>query len=206
MLGCVRIIAGSLRSRRFEAPPGLATRPTSDRLRETLFNVLGGRIEGAAFLDLYAGSGAVGLEALSRGAARVVFVERAAQALKVLRANLARLGLKDGFRIAPTGAASYLRNAGEVDFDIIFLDPPYDAEDEYSSSLAMLGNDAASCRSTHARDHARGLLRADAIVVAEHRRKQNLDDSYGALQRTRLLEQGDAALTFYAVRAVGDGE
>ena len=88
----MRIIAGSLRSRTLTAPPGVATRPTSDRLRETLFNVLAPRMEGAAFLDLYAGSGAVGIEALSRGAARVEFVERAPAALKVLRGNLERLG------------------------------------------------------------------------------------------------------------------
>src|SRR5438477_13216967 len=97
----MRVIAGSFRSRVLQAPAGLATRPSSDRLRETLFNVLAPRIEGARFLDLYAGSGAVGIEALSRGAAEVVFVERAASALKVLRANLERLGLTAGFRIVP---------------------------------------------------------------------------------------------------------
>src|SRR4051812_50211044 len=92
----MRVIAGSFRSRSLQAPPGVATRPTSDRLRETLFNVLAPRIEGARFLDLYAGSGAVGIEAMSRGAAEVVFVERAAPALKVLKANLAGLGLGAG--------------------------------------------------------------------------------------------------------------
>ncbi len=95
----MRIIGGWLGSRTLQAPPGLSTRPTSDRLRETLFNVLAPRMEGAAFLDLFAGSGAVGIEALSRGAERVVFVERAAPALKVLRANLARLDIKRGFEI-----------------------------------------------------------------------------------------------------------
>src|SRR5580658_5305224 len=95
----VRIIAGVYRSRALQAPAGLATRPTSDRLRETLFNVLAPRIEGAAFLDLYAGSGAVGIEALSRGAERVEFVERAPAALAVLRGNLAKLGLTAGFRL-----------------------------------------------------------------------------------------------------------
>src|SRR6516164_10818528 len=95
----MRVIAGTLRSRTLQAPAGLATRPTSDRLRETLFNVLAPRIEGARFLDLYAGSGAVGIEALSRGAGQVVFVEKAQPAIKVLRANLDRLGLISGFRI-----------------------------------------------------------------------------------------------------------
>ncbi len=103
MLVVVRIIAGSLRSRPLQAPPGLATRPTSDRLRETLFNVLAPRIQGAAFLDLYAGSGAVGIEALSRGAEHVAFVERAPAALSVLRANLAKLQLTAGYRIHASG-------------------------------------------------------------------------------------------------------
>jgi len=105
----MRIIAGLYRSRTLAAPAGLATRPTSDRLRETLFNVLAPRIEGAAFLDLYAGSGAVGIEALSRGAARVEFVERAPAALSVLSANLAKLGVTAGFRIHNRSVGGFLR-------------------------------------------------------------------------------------------------
>jgi len=105
----MRIIAGHFRSRTLEAPAGLDTRPTSDRLRETLFNVLAPRIEGAVFLDLFAGSGAVGIEALSRGAASVTFVERAPAALAVLGANLARLGLSEGFRIHPGSVGGWLR-------------------------------------------------------------------------------------------------
>src|ERR1019366_8487953 len=105
----MRIIAGSLRSRVLQAPAGLATRPTSDRLRETLFNVLAPRIEGAIFLDLYAGSGAVGIEAVSRGAAQVTCVERAPAALKVLSTNLAGLGIAEGFRIHSGSVGSILR-------------------------------------------------------------------------------------------------
>jgi 16S rRNA (guanine(966)-N(2))-methyltransferase RsmD len=185
----MRIIAGSYRSRKLVAPPGLATRPTSDRLRETLFNVLAPRIEGAAFLDLYAGSGAVGIEALSRGAARVDFVERAPAALAVLRANLTKLGVTAGFRIHNTSAGRFLRahKAGEG-FDLIFLDPPYDAAEEYAMTLGLLGGDSA------------GSLVTGALIVAEHRRKQRLEDQYGGLRRMRLLEQGDAALNFYAAR------
>src|SRR5580658_10019995 len=126
----MRIIAGTFRSRTLAAPPGQATRPTSDRLRETLFNVLAPRIEGAFFLDLYAGSGAVGIEALSRGAARAVFVERAVPAMAALRANLARLGIRDGFPIQSGSVSVFLRRvrAGEsLKFDLIFLDPPWDA-------------------------------------------------------------------------------
>jgi 16S rRNA (guanine966-N2)-methyltransferase len=182
----MRIIAGTLRSRTLQAPAGLATRPTSDRLRETLFNVLAPRIVGAAFLDLYAGSGAVGIEALSRGAKHVEFVERAPAALKVMRANLSKLGLTSGFVIQPGSVGSYLRRTAGRSFDLVFLDPPYDAEEEYASTLGLLGATA-------------GLLTSDAVVVAEHRRKVPLQDRYGALRRTRLLKQGDAALSFYAV-------
>ena len=138
----MRIIAGKFRSRTLEAPAGLATRPTSDRLRETLFNVLAPRIEGAVFLDLYAGSGAVGIEAISRGAASVVFVERAEAALKVLRKNMERLGIDAGFRIQTVGVSASLRRlaAGPgTGFDLVFLDPPYDSAEEYENTLGLLG-------------------------------------------------------------------
>jgi len=188
----MRVIAGTLRRRTLEAPAGLATRPTSDRLRESLFNVLAPRIEGARFLDLYAGSGAAGIEAASRGAASVVLVERAVPALKVLRGNLEKLGLQDGVRVEAVSVAVFLRrvqsqrtgSAGSH-FDVIFLDPPYEAVDEYVLSLGLLGGERSV------------LLAEGAVVIAEHRRKEKLADRYGALARTRLLEQGDAALSFY---------
>jgi 16S rRNA (guanine(966)-N(2))-methyltransferase RsmD len=181
----MRVIAGSFRSRTLQAPAGLATRPTSDRLRETLFNVLAPRIQGAAFLDLYAGSGAVGIEALSRGAASVVFVEQAAAAIRVLRTNLERLGLKEGYRIVAGSVGGYLRDVrGDPRFDAVFLDPPYDALSEYVATLELLGG--------------RLTATGGALVIAEHRRKDVLEDRYGQLHRTRLLKQGDAALSFYA--------
>jgi 16S rRNA (guanine(966)-N(2))-methyltransferase RsmD len=194
----MRIIAGSLRSRSLEAPPGLATRPTSDRLRETIFNVLAPRIEGAAFLDLYAGSGAVGMEALSRGAAQVAFVEKAPAALKVLRGNLEKLGITVGFRIHAAAVGTWMRRASSADpkperYEVLFLDPPYDAAEEYAATLGLLGGSAA------------GLLADGAMVIAEHRRKDVLEDCYGALERTRILKQGDAALSFYAVANKGMG-
>jgi 16S rRNA (guanine(966)-N(2))-methyltransferase RsmD len=187
----MRIIAGSYRSRRLDAPPGLSTRPTSDRLRETLFNVLAPRMMGAAFLDLYAGSGAVGLEALSRGAAKVTFVERAPAALKILRRNLEQLGVKSGYEVRAESVAAFLRSAAKSTprprkNEVVFLDPPYDVIEEYAATLALLGG-----------EHE--MLAPGALVVAEHRRKQALAEQYGCLKRTRLLEQGDAALSFYAV-------
>jgi 16S rRNA (guanine966-N2)-methyltransferase len=172
----------------------MATRPSSDRLRETLFNVLAPRIEGARFLDLYAGSGAVGIEALSRGAASVAFVERAPGALKVLRANLARLGVTEGFRIHGAGVGTLLwkmkpaMSNPDAAFDVVFLDPPYEALQEYAATLGLLGGDSA------------GLLADGALVIVEHRRKEKLEALYGSLVRTRLLEQGDAALSFYATQ------
>ena len=186
----MRIIAGSYRSRRLEAPPGLNTRPTSDRLRETLFNVIAPRICGAAFLDLYAGSGAVGIEALSRGAAGVTFVERSPAALRVLRRNIEQLRITGGFAVRAETVAAFLRWAAKASpkaesHEVVFLDPPYDAAPEYAATLGLLGGAAHS------------ILNRGALVIAEHRRKQSLDERYGSLHRTRLLEQGDAALSFY---------
>jgi 16S rRNA (guanine966-N2)-methyltransferase len=189
----MRIIAGSYRSRVLKAPPGLSTRPTSDRLRETLFNVLAPRIQGAAFLDLYAGSGAVGIEALSRGAAHVTFVEKAPAALKVLQSNLAHLAIHSGFRVYAESVKAFLRSAAKAGLkperhEVIFLDPPYDLAEEYAVALKVLGYADSE------------ILAPGAIVIAEHRRKQQLDENYGNLKRTRVLEQGDAALSFYAAR------
>jgi 16S rRNA (guanine(966)-N(2))-methyltransferase RsmD len=157
------------------------TRPTSDRLRETLFNVLAPRIKGARFLDLYAGSGAVGIEALSRGAARVELVERAQPALKALRANLSRLGIAAGVGVHSVSVVAFLKKAAPVHFDLIFLDPPYDLSDEYEQTLGLLPS----------------VLAEDGLVIAEHRRKDKLAERFGPLLRTRLLEQGDASLSFY---------
>ena len=164
----------------------MATRPTSDRLRETLFNVLAPRIQGARFLDLYSGSGAVGIEALSRGAMHVTFVEKARPALAALRANLDRLGITQDFAIHAGGVTALLRNsATAAGFDIVFLDPPYDLAAEYATALNLLGGSASR------------FMAPRAMVIAEHRRKDSLADAYGALTRTRLLQQGDAALSFY---------
>ncbi|MGA2249810.1 16S rRNA (guanine(966)-N(2))-methyltransferase RsmD [Terracidiphilus sp.] len=191
----MRVIAGQFRSRTLDAPAGLATRPTSDRLRETIFNVLTSRVEAprieqARFLDLYSGSGAVGIEALSRAASHVTFVEKARPALTALRANLTRLGITGGFTIHNSAVTAFLRqtesNPAPAAFDIVFLDPPYDLAAEYSTALNLLGNSASS------------FLAPQALVIAEHRRKDTLADTYGNLTRTRLLQQGDASLSFYS--------
>ena len=194
----MRIIAGRLRSRTLNAPAGLGTRPTSDRLRETLFNVLAPRIAGAHFLDLYAGSGAVGMEALSRGAAGVTFVERAPAALSVLRGNLQKLGLSEGFRVQAGSVKGFLQRPSAAEFDLVFMDPPYEAEEEYAGTLGLLGGVAG------------GWLAPGALVIAEHRssrgRKEAGEETYGRLRRTRVLEQGDAALSFYVAGLAESGE
>jgi 16S rRNA (guanine966-N2)-methyltransferase len=184
----MRVIAGTYRSRRLIAPRGLATRPTSDRLRETLFNILAPRIEGAVFADLYAGSGAVGIEALSRGASLVYFVDNAVPALAAIRGNLAALGIQSGFEIISSSVSAGLRGFSPQErCSIVFLDPPYAATDDYAHTLGGIAEDADS------------LLAPGAIVIAEHSRKQPepLAANYGPLQRYRVLEQGDAGLSFY---------
>jgi len=190
----MRVIAGTYRSRRLAAPAGTATRPTSDRLRETLFNILAPRLAGATFADLYAGSGANGIEALSRGAAMILFVEQAAPAMEAIRLNLKSLGIVSGHGLEPRGVSSFLRRMAQRDrtLDIVFLDPPYEAEEEYAATLGLLGGECAS------------LLTEDSIVVAEHRRRLPLAERYGALAKYRVKEQGDAALSFFALDKPSD--
>jgi 16S rRNA (guanine966-N2)-methyltransferase len=187
----MRIIAGTYRSRPLTAPAGAATRPTSDRLRETLFNVLAPRLEGARFADLFAGSGAVGIEALSRGARHVTFVENAKPAIVTIRANLASLNILSGFRLDTREVSAALRDFSAPQppepWDLIFLDPPYQAAHAYASILIKLGQFGAT------------VLAPSGMVIVEHQRKlpRPLAETYGALNRTRILEQGDTALSFY---------
>jgi len=196
----MRVIAGRFRSRVLGAPEGMDTRPTADRLRETLFNVLTqgvvDRVAGAAFLDLYAGSGAVGIEALSRGAASVTFVEQGAAALAVLGKNLETLGIRGAgllggaVQVEKKAVARFLRGAmekpGSGPFGVVFLDPPYELDEEYAITLGLLGGECA------------GLLTEGGLVVAEHRKKDSLAERYGELVRVRVKEQGDAGLSFYS--------
>ncbi len=185
----MRVIAGTYRSRPLEAPRGSSTRPTSDRLRETLFNVLAPRIRGTRFADLYAGSGAVGIEAISRGAEHVWFAESSPAALAAIRKNLAKLQIGGGYSIEDRSVGHLLRSLakGARALDIIFLDPPYEAEEEYGETLGLLGRESGS------------ILAVGAIVVVEHHKKVELAECYGPLERTRILRQGDASLSFYAV-------
>jgi 16S rRNA (guanine966-N2)-methyltransferase len=188
----MRVIAGIYRSRQLQAPKGMQTRPTSDRLRETLFNILAPRLDGCRFVDLYAGTGAVGIEALSRGGGHVWFAENAAPALVSLRANLTALKVERGFTVEDRGVGAVLQRLAKLTqpVDLVFLDPPYEAEAEYTETLGFLGS-----------ARGRQMLAADALVIAEHSSKAKLAVRYGALVQTRMVKQGDAALSFFAFPA-----
>ena len=192
----MRVIAGTYRSRLLVSPRGTATRPTSDRLRETLFNILATRtepqFEGCLFADLYAGTGAVGIEAISRGAAHVWFAENAPAALAAIAQNLAALRITRNFTIEDRGTGALLQRLAKLvkPIDVVFLDPPYEAEAEYEGTLNFFGS-----------VRGRTLLAPSALVVAEHSSKSDLPQRFGALEHTRLLRQGDAALSFYKLPA-----
>ena len=179
----MRVIAGEYRSRRLESIPGVDVRPTSDRLRETLFDILGPSIAGKVFVDAYAGSGAVGIEALSRGAREVFFIEKNKAAGDVIRANLAALKIGREGRLIPGSAGVHL---GRLVADIVFLDPPYTKEREYE--LAM---DALEAK-------------PPALVIAQHSSRFALREDYGALRRTRTVKQGENTLSFYRPTAAAE--
>jgi 16S rRNA (guanine(966)-N(2))-methyltransferase RsmD len=189
----MRIIAGTYRSRLLSAPRGMRTRPTSDRLRETLFNILAPRLDGCRFVDLYAGTGAVGIEAISRGAEHVWFAENAAPALSSLRQNLSALKINQGFTLEDRGVGAMLQRLGKLTqlIDLVYLDPPYEEEEEYAGTLNFLGS-----------MRGREILAPDALVIAEHSSKNKLATRYGELENRRLLKQGDAALSFFGFPAV----
>jgi 16S rRNA (guanine(966)-N(2))-methyltransferase RsmD len=165
-------------------------RPTSDRLRETLFNVIAPRIEGARFLDLCAGSGAVGIEALSRNAQHVTFVDRSRKMCSLIESNLALCRINDDeSEVVPTEAHEYLRRfvgkqrRGLQPWDVVFLDPPYDTD--YLPLLEFFGTNASA------------LLTESGLLIVEHFHKNKLAEELGQIRRTRVLKQGDSALSFY---------
>jgi 16S rRNA (guanine966-N2)-methyltransferase len=170
----------------------MQTRPTSDRLRETLFNILAPRLENCRFVDLYAGTGAVGIEAISRGAEHVWFAENGEAALASLRQNLSALKINRGFTLEDRGTGAMLQRLSKLTqpVDIVCLDPPYEAEDEYSGTLNFFGS-----------VRGRAILAPTALVIAEHGSKATLAARYGGLEQTRRLKQGDAALSFFVAAA-----
>ncbi len=181
----MRVIAGKYKSRRLIAPQGVETRPTSDRLRETLFNVVAPAIKDSVWLDLFAGTGAVGIEALSRGAKAVYFVESSARAARTIRDNLAALKIGAGAEIMERDAAIALRllEAQAISCDFCFLDPPYRKMGDYQQILGLLSQSR--------------LVTPKSQIIAEHDKHFDPGDVFGTLRRHRTLRQGDAVLSFY---------
>jgi 16S rRNA (guanine(966)-N(2))-methyltransferase RsmD len=184
----MRIIAGKYRSRRLKAPNSFNLRPTSDRLRETLFNILGPSVEQSLFVDLYAGTGAIGIEALSRGAREVFFIDRDPASISLVRQNLESLQISSGVEVFTADAERGLDKLAtrHLIADFIFLDPPYN-NDGCTEVLEYLD--------------ASHLVAPQGMVIAEHSSKLDLPERLNRLERTRLLEQGDAALSFYRLAA-----
>jgi 16S rRNA (guanine(966)-N(2))-methyltransferase RsmD len=174
----MRVIGGEFRSRRLKSIPGDATRPTPDRMRETLFNILAPQIVGATFLDAYAGTGAVGIEALSRGAAHAIFIEKNRAAVEAIRENLASLKLEGRATVVKGAVLTALPHAAPA--GIVFLDPPYSLEAEYTAVLDLLAENPP------------------ALTVAQHSVRFALGEAFGGLRRTRMLRQGDNALSFFS--------
>ena len=195
----MRVIAGTYRSRKLQTLKGLALRPSSDRLRETLFNILGAEVHEAVFIDLFAGSGAVGIEALSRGAHQAIFVEKHPAGVALLRRNLESLKIPpggnyaakthqnfaDAAEVLPLDVISALDALSErgLRADLIFADPPYADAHAYDAVLAWLGDSK--------------LLAPEGRLILEHDKRRTLPAFAGQLERTRIVEQGDAVLSFY---------
>jgi 16S rRNA (guanine(966)-N(2))-methyltransferase RsmD len=187
----MRVIAGKYRGRSLRPLRGMDIRPTSDRLRETLFNVLTAgnpqALEGTVWLDLFAGTGAVGIEALSRGAKQAYFVETSAPAAKLIEQNLQSLGVADGYKILKDDLAGVLWRLQREHFaaDVVFLDPPYKLKHSYEETLTVLADSS--------------LVWAMTLVIAEHEKKFDPGDAFGSLRRIRKLAQGNTVLSFYRI-------
>jgi 16S rRNA (guanine966-N2)-methyltransferase len=186
----MRVIAGIYKGRRLKTLEGLSVRPTSDRMRETLFNILSPRIEGASFADICAGSGAIGVEALSRGAERVTFIESSLKAARIISENLRNCGIRrEDYSVINRDVIRALKNLAseKTQFDIIYFDPPYDSDIYAPVMWQIAKND---------------LLAEDGVVIVEHRRQTPLLPNYDQLRPYRQVAQGESLLTFFGVEAV----
>jgi 16S rRNA (guanine966-N2)-methyltransferase len=179
----VRVVGGAARGRRLRGPKGDEVRPTSDRVREALFSRLGSRVEGARVLDLYCGSGALAVEAISRGAALAVLVDRSSSAIAVARENLARTGAGERARAVRSAVEKFLDSPSDQQFDLVFLDPPYDTPvDSVNAAVARL---VSGC-----------FLVPGAMVVAERSRDAGEPSVLGPLPVTDVRRYGDTRLLF----------
>lgn len=173
----MRVIAGEFRSRRLLSLPGLETRPTPDRLRETLFSIIGPSIEGKVFVDAYAGTGSVGIEAVSRGAGQAILIESSRAAIELIRQNIAALKIEPRTRVVQAQAAACVGELSTA--DIVFADPPYTAVGEYDVFFEAL------------------RAAAPPLTIVQHPVRLVLENEYGGPRLTRMLKQGENALSFY---------
>jgi len=185
-LNTMRIIAGKFRGRRLKGPEGLVLRPTGDRLKESLFNILTPLLNNAVFMDVFGGTGAIGIEALSRGARQVVFIESSAEGCRLIRKNLELCSISAGYRIIQKDAFMAMRALARERFkaNIIFFDPPYDFE-PYRDLLGIV--------------FRKFLLSKPACVIVEHQRKAVLPEAGDGYRRSRIVRQGDHCLSFFDV-------
>jgi len=180
----MRVIAGSHRGRRLSGPRGTTLRPTSDKVREALFSILGTRIPGSRFLDLYAGTGAVGIEALSRGATIATFVESDPKAVQIMRKNLTACGMLDQavVRVGPT--QTFLRQPQSCDgpYDVLFADPPYADGDAVELVLGSWNL---------------GLMSSEALMIIEQDARARMPAETDCARLMRRYDYGDTALFLY---------
>jgi len=181
----MRVIAGRLKGRRLKAPAWEGLRPTSDKLRETLFNILAPRIDGARVIDGFAGTGAVGIEAISRGAAHVTFIERDRRAVALIEENIAACGVQGGYTIRRGDVATVLPGLDPNAFDLILLDPPYD----FMPLTQVL-------------DASTRALAGGGLVVLEHASRREFEPA-PSLEPARRVKSGDSMLTFFTHAVVG---
>jgi 16S rRNA (guanine966-N2)-methyltransferase len=180
----MRVTGGTGRGRRLKAPAGSGVRPTSDKVKQALFNILGERMAGSSFLDLFSGAGGIGIEALSRGAGRVVFVDASRASLQVVKQNIEQTGFEERSQAVLAKVESFLKKPSGP-YDIVFLDPPY--ADEMQPLLELIAE--------------AGILRPDSLVIAEHFKKQLSPESAGGLTLYREAKYGDTVLAFYRFRS-----
>jgi 16S rRNA (guanine966-N2)-methyltransferase len=189
----MRVISGLYKGRRLHGPRGLDLRPTGDRLKETVFNILGPGLQGSVFVDAFSGTGSIGIEALSRGAREVVFIESSKEGIFLIRRNLELCGIAAGFRLLSQDIFTVLRSLGREGFsaDTVYLDPPYDWQ-PYQDLIETLV--------------AVSIVGLSSRMILEHHRKASVPEEGAGYRLTRRVRQGDSCLSFYAVSDEGEAK
>jgi len=180
----LRVIAGEFRGRRLDRIEGMEIRPTSDKVKESLFNILGEAVIDCNFLDLFGGTGGIGIEALSRGAKHVVFIDSSIKSIKVLKGNLEHLKITEGAEVFNTDYETAIKKLHKYNkqFDIIFIDPPYSRGMAQSALVCIAANP---------------ILSDDGLIIAEHDTKDEMPDKVGNLVLYRVKQYANTSLSFY---------